>query len=263
MRAARVAIHLGLPTVGLAALAVVGVVRPAPSPTPTVVALSQGGGSVQQVVVVRVVTDGHPQLITLPAQHPSLVVPATAARRPLPQPAARTVTRTVTVAPAPAPAPVRTAAPKPAPTAAPHHATTTTGDTYPYATDTSNRPDPWGFTMRQCVSYVAWRLADAGRPIDNAQGWGSASGWDDTARQLGYTVTTRPTVGSVAQWDAHESSPFYANGGTGSFVAGSMGHVAWVTKVYSDGSVQVAQYNGSGDRAYSTMHVQAPRYLRL
>jgi surface antigen len=114
------------------------------------------------------------------------------------------------------------------------------------------------------VSYVAWRLADAGRPIDNGtQGWGSALDWDEAAQRLGYTVTSRPAVGSVAHWDAHESSTYYANGGTGSFVAGSMGHVAWVTKVYSDGSVQVAQYNGSGDREYSTMHVRAPRYLRL
>ena len=30
-----------------------------------------------------------------------------------------------------------------------------------------------------------------------------------------------------------------------------------------DGSVQVAQYNGTGDRAYSTMRVRAPRYLYL
>ena len=36
-----------------------------------------------------------------------------------------------------------------------------------------------------------------------------------------------------------------------------------LTKVYSDGSVQVAQYNGDGSRSYSTMRVKAPRYLRL
>jgi surface antigen len=250
--------HAALPMVGLAALAVLGVVRPSASTAPVLAA--QGSGSVQPTVLVRVVTDGHPQLIRLPAQHASLVVaPAAPVRRQVAS-ASRAVTRTVTrttVGPAPVRAPAP--APKPQPPAAPP-----TSSSYPYATDTTNAPDPWGFTKRQCVSYVAWRLADAGRAIDNAtQRWGSALDWDEAAQRLGYTVTSRPTVGAVAHWDAHESSTYYANGGTGAFVAGSMGHVAWVTKVYSDGSVQVAQYNGSGDRTYSTMHVKAPRYLRL
>jgi surface antigen len=34
-----------------------------------------------------------------------------------------------------------------------------------------------------------------------------------------------------------------------------------VTHVYSDGSVQIEQYNMSGTRSYSTMRVKAPRYL--
>jgi surface antigen len=230
---------------------------------------SQGSGSISPVVVVRVVTDGRPQLITLPAVHPSLVVQPAPVRREAPRPAARTVTRSVS---APAPTHPRSTAPKPAPAAVPQQSSTTatsttTGDAYPYAKDTTNGQDPWGFTKRQCVSYVAWRLADVGRAIDNAtQGWGSALDWDSAARRLGKTVTTTPAVGAVAQWDANESSPFYGSGATrpnGSFVAGSYGHVAWVTKVYSDGSVQVSQYNGSGDRSWSTMRVKAPRYLRV
>jgi len=31
--------------------------------------------------------------------------------------------------------------------------------------------------------------------------------------------------------------------------------------VYSDGSAQIEQYNMSGLRTWSTMHVRAPRYL--
>jgi surface antigen len=224
-----------------------------------VVALGQGSVTVTPTVVVRVVTDGHPRLITLPAQHASLVVAPAAPVRQTVTTASRTTARRVAPVAAPAPKPK----PAPQPTSAPR-TVTTTSSSYPYASDTSNGADPWGFTKRQCVSYVAWRLADAGHAIDNpTQHWGSALDWDEAAARLGYTVTSRPTVGSVAHWDAHESSTYYANGGTGSFVAGSMGHVAWVTKVYSDGSVQVAQYNGSGDREFSTMHVTAPRYLRL
>jgi surface antigen len=141
---------------------------------------------------------------------------------------------------------------------------TSTSTSYPWAGDTSGGNDPWGFTKRQCVSYVAWRLDRAGRSVSTSRGWGSASGWDDVARRKGITVSSRPTVGSVAQWNAGERSTAYVSGSaSGSFVAGSYGHVAWVTKVYSDGSVQVAQYNGDGSRSYSTMHVRAPRYLRL
>jgi surface antigen len=140
-------------------------------------------------------------------------------------------------------------------------------DGYPWASDTTQGMDPWGFTKRQCVSYAAWRLAGAGRPLDNAtQGWGSALDWDDTARRLGYSVSGRPRVGAVAQWDANERSTYWSPGASspdGRYAAGPSGHVAWVVQVYGDGSVLVAQYNGMGDRAFSTMHVTAPRYLYL
>jgi surface antigen len=135
---------------------------------------------------------------------------------------------------------------------------------YPWASDTTGGSDSWGFTRRQCVSYVAWRLARIGRPVYSRQGWGSASHWDDTAHTRGVTVTSRPRVGSVAQWNAGESSRVYLSGSQrGTFTAGSAGHVAWVTEVYPDGSVEVAQYNGDGGRTYSTMRVFAPRFLLL
>lgn len=150
-----------------------------------------------------------------------------------------------------------------------HHTVTSTAPRphvstgYPWASDTTGGHDLWGFTRRQCVSYVAWRLAQVGRPVYARQGWGSASGWDDVARRRGVTVTSRPAVGSVAQWNAGESSRLVMGSARGTFAAGSYGHVAWVTHVYADGSVQVAQYNGTGTRSYSTMRVFAPRFLRL
>ena len=142
--------------------------------------------------------------------------------------------------------------------ASPAHAS---GDDYPYKSDQTNRSDRWGFTMRQCVSFAAWRLAQSGHPISS---WGSALNWDDVARARHLTVTTRPKAGAVAQWNAGERSPWYApGGGVGTLTAGPYGHVAWVRNVYADGSVLVEQYNMSGDRAYSTMRVKAPRYLYL
>ncbi len=136
---------------------------------------------------------------------------------------------------------------------------------YPYASDSTGGLDAWGFTRRQCVSYVAWRLAQAGAALSNPRdGWGSAYNWDETARRLGRKVGSTPFVGAVAQWNAGESSAVYAPGSSrpgGRFTAGGYGHVGYVTAVYADGSVQVAQYNVTDDRSYSSMRMVAPRYL--
>jgi surface antigen len=139
------------------------------------------------------------------------------------------------------------------------------GDDYPYRGDQIQRADRWGFTTRQCVSFAAWRLAQHGHTISNAgNAWGSAYHWDNTAKARGIRITTAPKVGAIAQWNAGESSRWYpASGGTGTITAGSYGHVAYVRAVYSDGSVLVEQYNISGNRSYSQMHLRAPRYLYI
>lgn len=141
------------------------------------------------------------------------------------------------------------------------------GDDYPWRTDTTWTADSWGFTKRQCVSFVAWRMYQRKTPINNrTQRWGSALYWDDAARRLGYGVSTRPGHGTVAQWNAGEGSAYYSPGSTrpnGTFRAGSYGHVAYVQGVYADGSVSVAQYNAGGTRAYSVMRVKAPRYIYI
>jgi surface antigen len=140
-------------------------------------------------------------------------------------------------------------------------------DDYPYRSQSDfYATDKWGFTERQCVSFAAWRLAQHGHAISNNDNWGSALTWDDTARRLGFTVTTRAHVGAVAQWNADESSPYYSKGSAspnGHFTAGGYGHVGWVKQVYADGSALVEQYNMGGDRSYSVMRVKAPRYLLI
>lgn len=140
-------------------------------------------------------------------------------------------------------------------------------DDYPYRTQSDfYATDKWGFTERQCVSFAAWRLAQHGHTISNNDNWGSALTWDDTARRLGDTVTTKAHVGAIAQWNANESSPYYSKGSAtpnGHFTAGGYGHVGWVKQVYADGSALVEQYNLGGDRSYSVMRVKAPRYLLI
>lgn len=249
MRPGRAAVLAALPV-----LALLGVQHGA-APLPSLVSAGSGGPATVTAAAVQVVADGRPQPIRL------ATVPARAAS-PARQAAARPVTHIVARTRQATAAQVA-----PAPFAVPVAKRSSTTDAYPYRTDTSGGLDAWGFTRRQCVSYAAWRLAEAGRPLDNARdGWGSALDWDTTARRLGFTVTTRPAVGAVAQWDAGERGDYWSPGASASdgvYVAGPAGHVGWVTEVYSDGSVRVAQYNGSGDRTFSTMRVRAPRYLRL
>ena len=136
---------------------------------------------------------------------------------------------------------------------------------YPYRGDTVNRADRWGFTTRQCVSFAAWRLEQGRHPISNTSNtWGSAYNWDNAAKARGIRISLAPKVGAIAQWNQGERSAYYpSSGGTGTLTAGSYGHVAYVAKVYADGSVLVEQYNMSGNRSYSQMRVKAPRYLYL
>jgi surface antigen len=137
-------------------------------------------------------------------------------------------------------------------------------DGYPWRVSNATAADPFGFTTRQCVSYVAWRLAERGTRLDNArEGWGSARTWDDAARRLGHRVGRAPVVGAVAHWDPWERGPLYTGGPSlrATMSAGAYGHVAWVQHVHTDGSASVVQYNGAGTRSFSVSRVKAPRYL--
>lgn len=143
-------------------------------------------------------------------------------------------------------------------------------DDYPWKTATTNSIDWFGFTKRQCVSYAAWRLYKAGRRINNrtvhngkTYYWGNAWNWDNTAVALGKRVSRTPRVGSVAHWNAYETSRWMVSGSWGGFKAGGYGHVAWVAYVYSDGSVLLRQYNVGGSRAFSQARAYAPRYLYI
>lgn len=152
------------------------------------------------------------------------------------------------------------------------------GGGYPYAAvrPAAGAADPWGFGIRQCTSFVAWRLhqhgvalTDSGfrGPDGRAAVWGDARNWAAAARADGYPVGSVAEVGAVAQWGAGESAPYYPPGSAlphGTATAGPDGHVAWVVKVYPDGSALVDQYNGGGgDLEYSEIRVRAPRYLYI
>ncbi|HYL76343.1 MAG TPA: CHAP domain-containing protein [Bryobacteraceae bacterium] len=136
-------------------------------------------------------------------------------------------------------------------------------DDYPYKTATINTVDPYGFFYRECTSFLAYRMnRDAGTTdpahpsfTDTMGGhrWGNAGNWGSNAVALGYSVDASPTVGSIAQWNSDECPGC------------TVGHVAYVEAVHSDGSIDVSEYNYANDHAYgfrSTVRT-AKRFIHI
>ena len=117
-------------------------------------------------------------------------------------------------------------------------------------------PDKWGFCIKNCTSYVAWRMnRDGGansfkNDMDDCH-WGNAGNWDQNARCLGLTVNHEPVRGAIAHWNGSEIDP--------------VGHVAYVERVDNDGSVTVSEYNFSNPCAYGERKLinGAPRYIHV
>lgn len=112
--------------------------------------------------------------------------------------------------------------------------------------------DSWGFVLRNCTSFVAWRLQERNRMSGfsnhfRGEHWGDAAHWDDVARELGYRVDSVPAIGAVAQTDA-----------------GRVGHVAWVSAI-GPGTVTIEEYNHATPGGYGTRTVPVGdfRYLHL
>ena len=73
-------------------------------------------------------------------------------------------------------------------------------------------------------------------------GWGNANTWASYARSAGYPVSSTPAVNTIG---------VSLSGATG------LGHVVWITKVNSNGTVQVSEMNcnwGSGGVKYTTYY---------
>jgi peptidoglycan hydrolase CwlO-like protein len=109
--------------------------------------------------------------------------------------------------------------------------------------------DGYGYGCRQCVSFVAWRIAKATGVYYNDLGNGGSAGYN-LINKHGYTnLGQSPQAGSVAVLWGTSYAPYASNS--------SPGHVAYVEGVSPDGShVTVSQYNynyGAGWGMYSEM----------
>lgn len=116
---------------------------------------------------------------------------------------------------------------------------------YRYHVFPTNNADVWNFIIRQCTSFVAWRLNQDGIEFHNAYRqpagytWSHAYKWDEAAVRAGLVMNKTPKVGAVAQWNT-----------------GQYGHVAYVAAVNNDGSVTIEEYNASPG-SYSTKTLPA------
>lgn len=100
------------------------------------------------------------------------------------------------------------------------------GSSYPYANlGPDSQSDPWGFYVRECVSYVAWKRRAVGRSPYPSY-WGNAADWAYAA-----PTTSSPSAGAIAIW------------APGVQTAGPVGHVAYVESVNGDGTINVSEYN--------------------
>ncbi|UIJ35651.1 CHAP domain-containing protein [Allobranchiibius sp. GilTou73] len=100
--------------------------------------------------------------------------------------------------------------------------------------------NPRGFAQDNCTAFAAYRIASRlHTPKFNnywkGVHWGDAGNWDNAARAAGVKVDKTPKVGAIAVNDVHK-----------------VGHVAYVNKVYSDGSFDVEEYNWNNKLRYGT-----------
>lgn len=98
--------------------------------------------------------------------------------------------------------------------------------------------DNWGMYNRECVSYVAFKIAASGRYMPYWGGYGNANQWPGNARAAGIPTGSEPRVGSAAVMNV-----------------GYYGHVMYVEGVNGDGSIRVSQFNWGIRGEYSTMNI--------
>lgn len=93
--------------------------------------------------------------------------------------------------------------------------------------------DPWGLYTRECVSYVAWKIASTGRYVPYFGGAGNANEWPSTAARHGIPSGSTPKAGAAAVMNI-----------------GYYGHVMYVESVNGDGTITISDYNRGWDGLY-------------
>lgn len=101
--------------------------------------------------------------------------------------------------------------------------------------------DNWALYNRECVSYVAWKIASTGRFVPNFNGQGNANQWESYVAKYGIKSGKKPVVGSAAV-----------------LYGGAYGHVMYVESVSSDASrITVSEYNYGWSGMYSKRSISS------
>lgn len=103
--------------------------------------------------------------------------------------------------------------------------------------------DPWGMYSRECVSYVAFKVASTyGWPNYWTRGGNNANQWPGKADRYGIPRGSTPKVGSVAV-----------------MMSGYYGHVAWVEEVHGN-RIVVSDYNSDMRGNYARYETSASAF---
>lgn len=124
---------------------------------------------------------------------------------------------------------------------------TVLGDNYPSQWQTGIGPDSWGMYLRQCTSFVAFRLSSV-NGFHLPLGYGNADSWGHIARQQGFLVDQIPQAGAVAWFDKGVN-----------YSHQQYGHVAWVAEVNGP-QVTIEEYNynaGQGPEKYHRRQIHS------
>ena len=93
--------------------------------------------------------------------------------------------------------------------------------------------DNWGMYNRECVSYVAWKIANSGKHMPYWGGRGHAYQWPGNAQGAGIPTGSSPRAGAAAV-----------------SYGGPYGHVMYVEAVNGNGTITVSDYNLGVDGMY-------------
>jgi surface antigen len=108
--------------------------------------------------------------------------------------------------------------------------------------------DRWGMYACNCTSYVAWALLANHQRIDwFIRGSMDAWNWPNVARMAELVVDRTPTPGAVAVWPQ---------------LARPFGHIAYVTSVGPNRTIDVAEYNFPGPNGTKTWGFETRSFVR-
>lgn len=103
--------------------------------------------------------------------------------------------------------------------------------------------DPWGLYKRECVSYTAFKVQQAGKRMPYFGGRGNAKLWPSTAASFGISSGSEPRAKSVAV-----------------SYAGPYGHTMWVEEVLPGGKMRISEYNYNIDGRYTERIISSAGY---